>query len=199
MANLDAPKGFQLVQGEGVNAYNGKMQAVVFAAAQADATFVGSLVKYTGSQLYVDNYGWCPAVELADPADTQLAGAVVNFEYEASDFETRYRKASTLKVAFIPADASAVYEVQEDSDGGSIDPLTNTGNNVDFTAEAGDTQTGLSTMQLDSSTAANTAALPIRLIQYVSRADNEGGAASTNAKWLVKINQSAYTNTTGVN
>jgi len=201
MANLDAPRGFTLVQNQSTGAFNTKLEAVAFVATDATPAFQGSMVVYTGDQVEVEQYGLVPVVTLAAGAAStaQLAGAIQTFEYEASDWDTRYRAANTLKVGFLPADKNAEYEVQEDSDGGSIDPATNTGNNVDFTVESGNTLTGVSTMELDSSTAANTATLPLRLVKYISRADNETGASSTNAKWIVRVNLDAYSNALGVN
>ncbi len=196
MANLDAPSGFKAVQNRGTSGYTGKTETVAFVDTDATAAFQGSMVEYTGNQIQVDGAN-VPVVTLAAPGATQLAGAILNFGYQTSNWDVRNRPANTEMLATIPADRDCEYEVQEDSDGSSIDPSVNTGNNVDFTAEVGNTQTGVSTQELDSSTAANTDTLPLRLVKYVSRADND--VSSDNAKWIVTINQDAYINTTGVN
>lgn len=199
MANANAPSGFWVVGQQGVGAYTGAWKRVAFASGDSTAAFLGSMVKYTGNQIQI-NGEWLPVVTLASPADTKLAGAIQALDPQRSGSWTTFnRTASTAQAGFVPADPFAYYQVQEDSVGGNIDETTKTGDNADFTAESGSTVTGYSTMQIDSSTAANTAALPLRLVSLVTRADNDG--TSTNRTWIVTINQSAYPagSTTGVN
>lgn len=195
MANSNAPAGFQPCTSFGV-AYTPPLMRVAFAAGDATAAFKGSLVKLTGA---VDTDGVTPVVTLAAPADTKIAGAVVAFEPQrAGNWTTYYRTASTRQYAYIPRDPNTLYMVQEDSVGGNIAVSTAIGQNIDFTAESGNTTTGFSTMQLDSSTpAASTAALPIRLVQPINRADNDPTSAGSNGCWIVKINQNDINNTTG--
>ena len=69
----------------------------------------------------------------------------------------------------------------------------------DWTAEVGDTVRGFSTMELDSSTAANTATLPLRLHSVVEVEKNSGSSTDSNATWIVSINQVAELDTTGSN
>ena len=195
MANVNAPAGFQACDHLG-SAYNPTTRRVAFAAGDSSAAFKGTLVKYTGA---VDTDGVTPVVTLAAPADTKLAGAIVSFEPQrAGNWTTYYRTASTRQYANIPADPQQLYMVQEDSVGGNIAVATAIGQNIDFTAESGNTVTGWSTMQLDSSTpAASTAALPIRLIGPAMQPSNDPTSAGSNGNWIVKLNQNAYDNTTG--
>ena len=195
MANLDAPGGFQVCNHLG-SAYNPPTMMVAFAAGDATAAFVGSLVKLTGA---VDTDGVTPVVTLAAPSDTKIAGAITSFEPQrAGNWTTRYRVANVRQYAYIPRDPQCTYMVQEDSVGNNIAPATAIGQNINFTAEVGNTITGVSTMELDSSTpAADTAALPIRLIAPVSRADNDPTSSGSNGCWIVKINQNDLDNTTG--
>lgn len=194
MANSDSASGFLAVGNMGSN-YVPPVQRVAFAAGDSVAAYRGSLVKLTGA---VDADGVTPVVELADPSDTKIVGAIQWFEPQrGGDWTIYYREASTRTYAYVPRDPNQVYQVQEDSDGGNIDPATSIGLNVDFTAESGNTSSGLSTMELDSSTVANTAALPIRLIQPVDRQDNDPTSTSANGVWLVTINQDDLRNTTG--
>jgi hypothetical protein len=197
MTNTSAAAGFQVVGQQGVGAYTGAMKKVAFASGDATAAFLGSMVKYTGASVTV-NGEVIPVVTLASPADTKLAGAIQYFDPQRSGSWTTFnRTASTQVIGYIPADPYAYYQVQEDSVGGNISLSTNIGNNCDFTAESGSTVTGYSTMQLDSSTAANTNTLPLRLVAPAPRADND--STSANATWIVTIIQSAYTNLTGAN
>jgi len=195
MANIDAPQGFLAVDNQFGAGYSGRLKEVAFASGDAVAAFKGSLVKYTGASL---NDGKIPVVELADPADTKLAGAIQAFEPQrAGDWTTYYRKASTEVIAYIPEDPKTLYLCQEDSDGGNIDTSTAIGQNIDFTAESGDTVTGVSTQELDSGSAADTNTLPLRLQAVVNRIDNTGESTDSNAQWIVSINQTAELNTTG--
>ena len=195
MANTDAARGFQAVDNLSGAGYSGRLKKVAFASGDSTAAFKGSLVKYTGASL---NNGEIPVVTLASPADTKLVGAIVSFEPQrGGNFNTYHRTASTERIAYIPADPKTLYMVQEDSVGGSMSTSAVIGQNVDFTAESGSTVTGYSTMELDSSTVADTAALPIRLQNVVERSDNLGGTGDSNAAWIVSINQTAELNTTG--
>jgi hypothetical protein len=195
MANLDAAAGFQVCNHAG-SAYNPPEMRVAFAAGDATAAFKGSLVKLTGA---VDTDGVTPVVTLASPSDTKLVGAITRFDPQrAGNWTQFYRTANTRQYAYVPRDPQCFYMVQEDSVGGNIAVSTAIGQNINFTAESGSTVTGMSTMQLDSSTpAADTAALPIRLIGPVYRADNDPTSASSNGAWIVKINQNDLDNTTG--
>ncbi len=195
MANTDAPAGFQPVDNLSGGGWTGRTRKVAFASGDSTAAFIGSLVKYSGASI---NNGEIPVVTLASPADTKIVGAIVGFEPQrGGDWTTYHRLASTEVIAYIPADPKTLYQVQEDSDGGNIATSTAIGQNCDFTAESGSTVTGFSTMELDSSTAANTAALPLRLHSVVERVDNDGVSTDTNATWIVSINQTAELNTTG--
>lgn len=198
MTNSSAPAGFQVVGHQGVGAYNGQWKKVCFATGDATPAFLGSMVKYTGASVTYQQEV-IPVVTLAVSADYAfLAGAIQSFEPERTGDWTNYaRTANEFKVAYLPADKNAYYQIQEDSVGGNISQATNMGNNCDFTAEVGDTVTGYSTMQLDSNTAANTATLAVRLVAPVPRVDND--PTSANAVWIVTLNQSSYTNTTGAN
>jgi hypothetical protein len=199
MANISAPAGFIPCDHLGT-AYAPTLRKVVFAASDGTAAYKGSLVKFTGA---MDTDGVTPVVTLASPSDTKIAGAIVSVAYGVdTGFTTYYRLASTRTYAYIPTDPQQLYQVQENSvggggTGGNIDQATKVGDNCNFTAESGDTTYGTSTMQLDSATAANTAALPIRLWSVANRIDND--PTSTNRVWIVKINQNAYDNTTGAN
>ena len=107
-----------------------------------------------------------------------------------------YHPASTLQYIHVADDPDLIFEIQEDSVGGSIAMATAGTKNADFIAGAGSTTTGYSGWMLDSSTINTTATLQMRLLRGVHRADNE--MASANAKWLVKINLHSLRNATGI-
>ena len=66
---------------------------------------------------------------------------------------------------------------------------TQVGFNADVVGTGGSTTTGVSTMELDSSTVANTAALNLKI---VGKYDVPGNALGTNAVVVVKINEHLY-------
>ena len=65
----------------------------------------------------------------------------------------------------------------------------NIGKNADVVGTGGSTTTGQSTMELDSSTIANTAALNLKIVGLL---DVPGNAFGTNAVAVVKINEHLY-------
>lgn len=190
MANTDIVAGLRPLNTlNGV--YNGKTRKVIFASGDSTAAFIGDLVAFTGT---ADATGKIPVVTQAaagtDWSANHLAGVIVRFEYDADDMFTTYRKASTERVAYITADDDAEFWIQEDGNAG----IASAGLNSDIIVGSGDTYTGMSGMELDSSEVATTATLPLRLISLHDSDDNEVG---TNAKWIVKLNGQAFTNTTG--
>ena len=65
----------------------------------------------------------------------------------------------------------------------------NVGNNADVVGTGGSTTTGISTMELSSSTLATTAALNLKVVGLYNDVNNEFG---TNAVVVVKINEHVY-------
>jgi hypothetical protein len=66
------------------------------------------------------------------------------------------------------------------------------GKNADVVGTGGSTTTGISTMELDSSTLANSAALNLKVVGLYNDVNNEFG---TNAVVVVKINEHVYGST----
>jgi len=111
-----------------------------------------------------------------------MVGKVADFD----NLDQKHLAASTAGTILVTTDPNTIYEVQEDSTGSSL-ALTDRGNTLDVAAGAGDTDTGRSAHELDSSdigTGAN-----LKVVDLVDRPDNEVG---TNAKWLVVINEHLY-------
>jgi hypothetical protein len=107
-----------------------------------------------------------------------------------------YHPASTAQYILVADDPNLLFEIQEDSVGGSIAMATAGTKNADLVAGTGSTVTGFSGWQLDSSTIQTTNTLQLRLVQGLTQVDNT--MASTNAKWLVKINLHSMNNLTGI-
>lgn len=188
MANSDTPFGFKLVGHTSGSPMNARLTRYSIPASDGTAVFIGDAVKSTGS---ADTVG-VPAVIQAAAGNT-IRGVVVAFEPLLTNLETKHRLASTLRYALVCDDPEAIYEVQEDSVGNNL-AATDVGDNFEIIVAAGSTVSGLSGMELDSSTAAGATA-QLRVLGLVQRADNEIGA---NAKWLVRINEHELDATAGV-
>ena len=82
-------------------------------------------------------------------------------------------------------DPNQLFTIQADEDIVQAD----IGKNADVVVGTGNTTTGVSAMELDSSTVANTAALNLKIVGFYSLPGNETG---TNAVVVVKINEHLY-------
>jgi len=88
-------------------------------------------------------------------------------------------------IADVIDDPAQLFLIQADEDIVQAD----IGKNADVVGTGGSTTTGVSTMELDSSTIANTAALNLKI---VGKYDVPGNALGTNAVVVVKINEHLY-------
>lgn len=186
MANSDRVKGFAPVRHVG-SPWNGQVNRYVVRAADATAIFVGDLVKLDGGS---DGKGVRSVTQSA--AAGASIGVVVGVEPAATDLNTpQYRAASTLRYVYVVDDPHAYFVVQEDGNIGTAA----VGLNCDVTIAAGNTTTGNSGMELDSSETNTTATLQLKIIEAVQSEDND--STLTNAKWIVKINNHQLNSGTG--
>lgn len=197
MANTARVNGFRPVKYLNGAAWNGQVTRYSIPAGDGTATFVGDLVKLSGT---ADGEGVRGVIQAA--ASDPVIGVIVGFEYDPTNLNTpQYRAGSTLRYALVVDDPNVIFEAQEDGD---TDPLemADAGLNVNFVVGAGSTTTGASGMQIDSNTEAVSATLPLKLIEPVKRPDNElVSAGQANTRWLVKINNhqlASHTGTAGV-
>jgi hypothetical protein len=123
----------------------------------------------------------------------RITGVVCGFEPNATVNAAGFGAASTAFYVYVCDDPAVLFEIQEDGVGGSL-AASSLGLNVDLIAAAGNTATKQSGFMLDSSTAAVTATLALRIVDIEHRADNEIG---TTAKWLVAINLPTETGAAG--
>ena len=183
MANVDSPFGASAINSSDSGDYHAKGREVEFLASDATAAFIGDPVKLTGT---TGADGYTPVVEVASPGDAIIGflhALAPTFEDEGS-LTLNYRLASTARKGYVTMGADVLFVMQEDSDGGAL-TAADAGLNVDFVAGPGDTITGLSGFEIDSSTADTTATLPLRLRRVAPEQDNELG---DNANWVVNIN-----------
>lgn len=187
MANVDAPRGARPVRHRNGAPYTGSANRYYVGSGDSTAIFLGDFVKSSGS---ADSDG-IPGIAQAAAGDA-IRGVVVGIE-PTTDESPKHRAASTEAYIYVADDPDLVFEIQEDSVGGAL-AAANVGQNADVIVGTGSTTTGLSAMEIDSSSAtASTAQL--RIMALVQMADNEIG---TNAKWEVMINEHELTSTSGV-
>lgn len=187
MANTDAPRGLRPVRHSNGSPYNGAVNRYYVPSSDGTAIFIGDAVKSAGS---ADANGVASVAQAA--AGDAIRGVVVGVE-PVTDESLIYRAASTERYLLVADAPDLIFEIQEDSVGGAL-AVTAIGNNADLVVAAGSTFTGLSGMELDSSTA-TTSTAQLRILGLVQRPDNEVGS---NAKLEVMINEHELKSTTGV-
>lgn len=201
MANTDAPFGLRPVMHLDGSPWNGKVDMYLIPAADGSAVYVGDLVKKEGTVgagaagLVVNgiNCEGMPTAIVAGATDTTLLGVVVGFLPSFSNLELLHRSASTNRIALVATGPDVVYEIQEDSVGNDL-TAAQVGNNFDSAYTAGNSTTGRSAVELDSSDATGTATAQLRLLGLVNRPNNTIGS---NARWHVVINEHFFKSTTG--
>lgn len=199
MANPNAPKGMLPVQHLNGNPWSGKGNIYYVPSTYGTALYLGIPLIATGAS---DANG-IPVAQIATAAGgTYIIGPMIGIMDGGEpiigitrDLPT-YHQASTSQYIMVEDDPDVVFEMQEDSVGGSIAMATAGTKNVDLIAGAGETVYGNSGWMLDSSTIGTGNTLQMRLLRGVRRADN--AMASTYAKWLCKINLHSIRNLTGI-
>lgn len=199
MANTDRPFGLIPVKHLDGSPFNGMVEMRLFD--QSNAVYIGDPVKSGGSAgaagVFVNGVN-CEGMPNADraAAGNTLLGVVIGFLPKQSDLTVLHKEAtSTARIGLVVTAPDVVFEIQEDSVGNDI-AVTQVNNNFDMvTWTAGNTTTGISAIELDSSDVTGTSSAQFRLLELVSSPDNVLG---TNAKWLVVINEHEFKTTTGV-
>jgi len=184
MANVDAAFGFRAVRDLSGGPYNGPQTTYEIAASYGTAMYVGHPVLETGDC----NAEGIPQVEIATTGSSNTATAVIEgFEPLPTSLDTKYfaaSAASARKVYCVEITHNQVFEIQEDSEGGAL-TTASVGLNANWSNAGGSTVTGLSTIELDSSSAATTNSLSLRILRPSPRI---GNAIGDNCVWLVKFN-----------
>ncbi len=182
MANSDAPFGLKPVRYMTGATYNGKVNPYFIPADYATALFIGDPVLKTGTSnttavevpgLGAFGVGTLPAINKAAAGDgNAVTGAIVGFSALPADLSKNYNPASTGRVAWVADDPSIVFEIQAD---GPI-PAASIGLNAVFIyTNAGSTSTGLSGVELDttSDVPAADASNQMLILRAVNRLDND--------------------------
>lgn len=191
MANADIVNGLRPSRYMNGAPWTGQCTEYYIPSSDSTAVFVGDLVKFAGS---ASSDGVATVAQAA--ASGAVLGVVVGIRKDTpTSLDTPiYRAASTAAYVMVVDDPNVLFEIQEDGVGGAL-AVTNIGQNADIVVGSGSTTTGASGMELDSSTAATTATLPLKIMGFVRREDNEIGSA--NAKIVVKLNNHQLGSSTG--
>lgn len=158
--------------------------------ASSDATAVGKgdIVKLAGDSASIGNGPRVKTVTRAATGDV-VYGVIVGVEQHTvasgMSLDRTYRPASTAMYVLVrPINIDDEYVMQEDAVGGSI-ATSAIGQNANFVVASVNTTTGMSGTMIDSSTAATTSTLDLKLVDFVPQEDNVPG---TNAKIIVRFN-----------
>ena len=203
MASVSRINGFRPVKTVTGAAYNGQSNVYFVPASDSSVIMVGDAVKLAGDARAATG---APTVTRCGATDNAV-GIVVGVLFTGvgdltnvppvNDLNTPiYRRASTDRYLLVCDDPNVIYEVQYAGTSVSAATITaNVGLNGQFTTTAGNTATGASGMQLDSSGLATTATLPLKVMGFPNRPDNIPG--DTYFSYLVKLNGSTYGSGTG--
>jgi len=163
MANVDAPHGLSPIFVSGSSPTSGAVSKMYLPADYATSVFIGDpvikvaagsndvVVKTVGGEYQI---GTLPEVNVVAVGDgNDITGVVVGFEAVTRD-STVYGAASTVRVALVNTDPMQEYTIQAD---GAVPPLSVGLNAVLIATHSGDTTSGRSGMELDTTSTAPSA------------------------------------------
>lgn len=198
MANVNAPRGLIPTKHLNGNPWNGKTTMYYLPATDGTAVFIGDLVKTAGTSGAAgvvvagqDVEGMMAITRITGGTTGQdIVGVVAGFLPDPTRLDLRHRLASTARIALVVDDPTVLFELQEDADTTPI-AAASVGLNAAVSTTAGSATTGLSGIEIDSSSVATTATLPVKIHGLIKRPDNNlntGGAGTDKAKFLVQLN-----------
>ena len=168
--------------------FSGGIARYHVAASESNDLFVGDPVDLSGTTAA----NGVPGVQ--QPAGQNVVGVIVGVENLTSDnLSTLKRTASTEAYVLVADDPDLIFEVGEDATGGAL-AAASIGLNADFAIGTGDDTYGKSAAVIDSSSAATTATLGLRLLGLKQE---EGNGFGADAKHLVQFNLHRHRNATG--
>lgn len=183
MANLDKPYGLRAMGNLSATGSQ-KQYGYEIADNQAGAIYKGDLVTI------FDGY----IVKFAPASHTAAVGVFNGCSYIDPNtgkptWKNYYPGSVNITsgkiIADVIDDPNQLFSIQADEDIVAAD----IGKNADVIGTGGSTVTGLSTMELDSSTVANTAALNLKIVGILNTPDNAFG---NYCQVIVKINEHLY-------
>jgi hypothetical protein len=204
MASVSRINGFRLLRNLAGDSMSAQTETFFVPASDASVIMAGDLVKLAGDARAATGQ---PTVTRCTAGTDIPVGVVVGISFEGqgdaanippvTDLNTPvYRRASTDRYLMVITDPNAVFETQASQTGLSAAAVTTlVGQNAGFAVTAGNTSSGASGMQVDTSTAATTATLPLKIVGITARPDNVPGDQFIMLQ--VKLNSSSYATGTG--
>lgn len=202
MANTDNPRGFKPVRRLDGAMWNSMGRMYQIASGDSSATFKYDLVVISGS---AEALGIYATVDQAAAGNTQIVGSIVGIggatyavPYDPTNLTKVSRTASTNCYVMVVDDPWVVFQGQEDGASSSAIAVTGVGLNYDIVVGSGSTTTGLSAMEIDSSTG-TTGSANVRLVGLSNIPGNVLGSASDGyqATWDVQIVEHYFNQTSG--
>jgi len=196
MANVDRMNGFTPVRHLNGTPWNGKATMYYIDVTNTPAIFKGDAVVSAGS---ADATGKYASINQA-AAGENIRGVVIGFSdqpYLAADTSNLYRNycpALTEMYALVVDDPDVIFEIQEDNAVNDL-AITEIGLSANITVGTGDTSTGKSGMELDSSDTGTDTTGQLKILGVSNKEDN---ALGTYCKWDVLILEHELRSTTDV-
>ena len=192
MANTNRAFGFRPHSHVGGSPWNGATTLYAFSASDSTgAAYNGDVVQFDSTNrtlALTDAYKpACPLVKavVAGVTTTAIRGIVAGFipepEYSHSataSLGLMYRADDTKRYVWVVDDRSVVFTAQEDGNDYVSASDNSVGKTGDLVYAAGNANTGVSGVMLDSSDFATNAVRPFRCLRYTQTVDNFGFAAT---------------------
>ena len=195
MANIDAPFGLRPIAKVG-SAPGGTTGTTKYSIAdnQSTAIFTGDPVKYKSDG----------TVEVATAGDASCGVFMGCFYTDPTTSKPTFKShfPASLSpgdaIAFVADDPDQLFVAQQDSDTSSLS-AANINENANLVFGSGSTTTGLSGVEIDSSSATTTATLQVRIVAGYETPSNtiSTAAAGNNSVFVVKINNHQLGSSTG--
>jgi hypothetical protein len=172
---VSAPYGLKPVNLIGGQVYAGSTRQIPIASGYATSIFNGDVVKLSSDGVLVKETGTTTATPVGVFVGVSYTDPVLKYK-----LFSQYYPANTVAsdiVAYVVDDPDALFKVALVSGTTVIAGYGRTivGNNVSLVQNAGDTDTGNSTVAVLGSSAATTASLPVRIIDVVPETVNSDG------------------------
>ena len=204
MSSVSRVNGFTPVKHLNGSPYNGAANLYFLAAANADVVMVGDVVKIEGSSR--DPSGAPTVARHAGGATEAAVGVVTAILFSGvgdvqnvppvTDLDVPiYRRASTNRYVLVADDPTIVFEAQTTAALLAAD----VGLNAEVDVTAGSTTSGASGMAIDMAAKATTATLPLKIVGFPNRPDNQLSDTYTRAYVVINNHQlKGGTGTAGV-
>lgn len=201
MANSDTPFGLRPYRYLNGAPWNGQVNIYYHSSGDSTALYKGDVVQVDDTN-GADTTGKYPAVMQHVAAQVDNVGVVVGFgntpqlAADVTNLARRYCPAATAMYLAVVDDPNVIFVAQEDSDT-SIMAATSCLASFDIIVGTGSTTTGISGMEIDSSSEGTTGTL--RVMRLADWTDASGSnAIGAHAKWEVMLAEHHYRYEAGV-